>query len=219
MHMHRILICGRLALRYLSTLSHKRQDFRNTVIEHKMCVLIFCTTVFWNMSHCTQNSARYDHTVYWSSWQVPLLSSHFNETRNFSTDFRRTFKYKISRQSVQWGRVVPCRRTDGRTEWRMDRHDKAITHTLKFCERAWRETEHGHRTRGSTVTVAAGRLYSSISISGGSKRFISWPERLTQPVCSAGRYRVNNGGRSLELFIQIYPVPRPRLGDLLPPFL
>ena len=34
-----------LALPYLSLLSHKRHDFRENVIEHKMCVLIFSTTL------------------------------------------------------------------------------------------------------------------------------------------------------------------------------
>ena len=30
---------------YFSTLSHKRHDFRKYVTEHKMCVLIFSTTL------------------------------------------------------------------------------------------------------------------------------------------------------------------------------
>jgi hypothetical protein len=34
-----------LAVPYFSTLSHKRQDFRNQGIEHKMCVLIVSTTL------------------------------------------------------------------------------------------------------------------------------------------------------------------------------
>jgi hypothetical protein len=31
---------------YFSTLSHKRHDFRKTVMEYKMCILILSTTLF-----------------------------------------------------------------------------------------------------------------------------------------------------------------------------
>jgi hypothetical protein len=48
------------ALQYFSTLSHKRHDFRNTVTDYKICVLIFFTTFSWNISHSKKKWARYD---------------------------------------------------------------------------------------------------------------------------------------------------------------
>ena len=36
---------------FFSTLSHKRQDFREKVTEHKMGVLIFCTFFFFCLKH------------------------------------------------------------------------------------------------------------------------------------------------------------------------
>jgi hypothetical protein len=38
-----IAICGLSGCTDFSTLSHKRHDFRKSVIEHKTCVLIFST--------------------------------------------------------------------------------------------------------------------------------------------------------------------------------
>jgi hypothetical protein len=43
MRMCHIVICGLSG--YFSTLSHKRHDFRKKVIEYKMCILIFSTTL------------------------------------------------------------------------------------------------------------------------------------------------------------------------------
>jgi hypothetical protein len=47
-----------------STLSHKRHDIRKKkVTEHKMCVLIFCTTFVWNISRSKKKRARYDKKI------------------------------------------------------------------------------------------------------------------------------------------------------------
>ena len=40
-----MLICGLSGCTIFSTLSHKRHDFRKNVIERKMCILIFSTTL------------------------------------------------------------------------------------------------------------------------------------------------------------------------------
>jgi hypothetical protein len=46
-----LLFVACLAAKYFSTLSHKGDDFPENVIEHKMCVLIFCTAIIRNISH------------------------------------------------------------------------------------------------------------------------------------------------------------------------
>jgi hypothetical protein len=44
---------------HFSTLSHKGQDFRKKVIEPKMCVLTFSTTLVSNTSDSKKNSERF----------------------------------------------------------------------------------------------------------------------------------------------------------------
>ena len=51
------------ALQFFSALYHKLQDFRRKikVIEHKMCVLIYCIILVWNIFHSTKKWERCDH--------------------------------------------------------------------------------------------------------------------------------------------------------------
>ena len=49
--------------------------------------------------------------------QHPVFLSDLNHTWNFSTDFQKILKYKISRKSAQWeSGVVPGGQTDGRAD-------------------------------------------------------------------------------------------------------
>jgi len=52
--------------------------------------------------------------------KCPILSSDFNQICCFSTGFRKSFQYQISRKSVRW-EPLWYKRTHGMT----DRHDEA----------------------------------------------------------------------------------------------
>ena len=120
-----------LAVQYFSTLSHKRQNFwkKKKVIEHKMCVLIFCTDLFETFPIWSR-IRRHIINVRRSSCKVPLLLllSNFNGTWLFSTDSRKMPKYQISWKSVQWETSCSVR-TDGQTR------DEANSRFSQFWER------------------------------------------------------------------------------------
>jgi len=50
-------------VQYFPTLSHKRHDFGEKVIEYEMCVLIFSTTFVQNISRFKKNSASHCHKL------------------------------------------------------------------------------------------------------------------------------------------------------------
>jgi hypothetical protein len=102
-----------LAVPYFSTLSHKRHDFRGKVIEHKMCVLIFCTTLVWRIFILGRIQRDIVINVHRSACKVPLLLSDFNETSNVYTNFQKKYSnIKFHKNPFSGSRVVPCGQTD-----------------------------------------------------------------------------------------------------------
>ena len=102
------------AVSYFSALWY---NFREKITNHKMCVLIFSSTFDWTISHSKKNWARCFHKCVALFVKYPLFLSEFTETWTFSADFRKIFKYKISRKPSSGTRNVPCGRTEGQT-WR-----------------------------------------------------------------------------------------------------
>jgi len=102
---------------------------KKKLIEHKMCVLIFSKTFFfWNIFHSKKNWTRYDKQMYIGLHvKYSLFLTDFNETCNFSVDFRKILKFKISWKSVQWEPSCSMR-TDRRTE----RYDENNSRFSKF---------------------------------------------------------------------------------------
>jgi hypothetical protein len=86
------------------------------IIDNKMCVLIFCTTFVWNISHSKKNWVRYvQKTSIGLHVKYRLFLSDFNETWIFSADFSTIFKCQISWKSVEW-ETRYFMLTDGQTD-------------------------------------------------------------------------------------------------------
>jgi hypothetical protein len=117
LRMRHIVICCLYGSTNIPMLSHKRHDSRKTFIEHKMCVLIFSTTFVSNIFNSKKNWARYDRkctsVFMWSTlYHCQILMELEFPRQNFEKYSNINFHENESRGS----RVVPCGRTDGRTE-------------------------------------------------------------------------------------------------------
>jgi hypothetical protein len=134
-----ILLCVVcLVVPYFSALSHKRHDFREKVIEHKMCVLILSTTLSEAFLILRRIQRDITINVHRRSCKVPLLLSDFNGTWNCWTHLRKIVKYQISRKIRLV--VVELFHAEGRTDGQTDRHEEASSRFSQFCVRAQKTT-------------------------------------------------------------------------------
>ena len=81
----------------------KAVRFSKKGTEHKMCVLIFCTTLSLTFLILRRIERDVIKNVYWFSCKVSVIIVILYEAWGFSTDFRKILKYQISWKSVQWG--------------------------------------------------------------------------------------------------------------------
>jgi hypothetical protein len=91
-------------------------SFERKKLLNMKCVLISSTAFVWKSSHSTKNWARFDQKcIIGLHVKYLVFLSDFNDTRIFSTGFRKVLKYQISWKSVQW-KPSCSMLTDGQTD-------------------------------------------------------------------------------------------------------
>jgi len=78
-----------LAASYFSTLFYKRHDFRETVVESKMCILFFSTIPVRKTFLLRRIRRDIFITIHTSSRKVSVILVSCNGTRILWTDFRK----------------------------------------------------------------------------------------------------------------------------------
>jgi hypothetical protein len=126
MRMRHIVTCGlHLSTIFFYIISQTARFSKRKVIEHTVCVFWFSlqrsSETFLILR---RNERDVTKNVYWSSCEVPLLLSDFNESCIFSKDFLKILKYQISWKSIQW---KPS------NSMRTDRHNEGNS---RFCNLA-----------------------------------------------------------------------------------
>jgi hypothetical protein len=98
------------------------RHFHKKVTEHKIGILIFCTTSVWNISHSKKNPARYHKHM------CLHTKSYFSDTLHFADKFSKHPQIPnfIKIHSVGSKLLHAKRRTD--------RHDNTNSYVSKFCK-------------------------------------------------------------------------------------
>ena len=89
------------AIQHVSTLSHKRHNFRRKITEEKMCFI--STTFAWNISNSTKNSATYHKCT-----QVFMQSTGYSCQILIKLEFPRQNFKKYSNIKSHTFIVAPC---------------------------------------------------------------------------------------------------------------
>ena len=111
------------ALRYFSTLSYERHNFRKKVTERNMCVLIFYTKFVWNISHFVEEFSEILSYMY-VGFRVKYQSfaPDLKEAQIFVTNFR-----EVQRRNFM--EVCPV----GAELFHADRQTDMTKLTVAFC--------------------------------------------------------------------------------------
>jgi hypothetical protein len=101
--MHHVVICGLSGCTNVSTLSHKRHDFRNESLLSVKCVF-WIALQFLSEMFLILKIIEWDVIKMFIGLHVnyPLFVSELDETGILSTYFREILKYQISWKSVEW---------------------------------------------------------------------------------------------------------------------
>jgi hypothetical protein len=100
----------------------KTARFSEKISEHKMCVMIFPTTLSKKISHSKKNLARYRqkcrNVLMWSTRYFFRILMQFEPSRYI---LEKSSNIKFHRNPSNGSQVVPCGQTDGRTDRQTNR--------------------------------------------------------------------------------------------------